>query len=137
MNSWGEMAASAAWLSRLEPVSSITIDDLCKAEGVDEKRLVIKLDVEGLEIESLEGGRSALANDFLLIYEDHGKDFDCEVTQYVLDQGFEVFSHANERFKQVTAIKDAQAIKTLKTTGYNFFAFRRKSAFSAAFQKPG
>ena len=111
-------------------VSTISIDDLCKREGVVKDRVVVKLDVEGAEIDALLGGKRLLESDLLLIYEDHGIDPKCEVSEYVLSLGLTVCHFEAGVYCSVESIEDVQAIKSSSSKGYNLFAFHEGGHFS-------
>ena len=51
-----------------------------------QQRLVIKLDVEGMEIDAAIGGKRVLEGDTVLILEDHGADRDHTVSRYLLNK---------------------------------------------------
>ena len=50
------------------------------------QRLVIKLDVEGMEIEAAKGGKRLLASETVIIVEDHGADRAHTVSRYLLNE---------------------------------------------------
>ncbi len=116
--------------------TTISIDDLCSEEGWAERNLVIKLDVEGMEIDALKGASRALGADFLLIYEDHGSDAACAVSDYVLGQGYEVHYYDGRSFQRITTLEQIRGIKTQQSKGYNFFACRKGSSFASVFGEP-
>ncbi len=118
-----------------EMVPSISIDELVVRESCADMPLVIKLDVEGLEIDAMEGAKKTLERDVLIIYEDHGKDDACRVSDYVLGLGLKVFHGEGDPFTPVTKIEQVQAIKTDRWKGYNLFAFKDGSVFAQVFAK--
>lgn len=114
-------------------VTTITLDDLADRVGA---RVVLKLDVEGKEIEALRGAARLLERDVLLYYEDHGRDPESRVTRFVLDElGLLVF-FVDERgaTSPINSAREASALKRRTSTGYNFFACRRASAFLSTLQ---
>jgi len=113
-----------------ERVPALSIDDLCADEDGDDMPLVIKLDVEGMEIEALKGAKSALNREMLLIYEDHGKDPACRVTEYVLNLGLRVFHREFRALHEVRHIDEVRKIKKQPTKGYNLFACQAGTKFS-------
>ena len=50
------------------------------------QRLVIKLDVEGMEIDAAKGGKRLLKNETVIILEDHGADRAHTVSRYLLNE---------------------------------------------------
>jgi FkbM family methyltransferase len=117
----------------LESIRTISIDDLSAGESCAEKPVVIKLDVEGMEIDAIKGGKNTINRDTLLIYEDHGKDYDCRATDYVLSLGLSVFFCDRNIFKKIVNINDVRAMKKQTSVGYNLFAFREETCFSRYF----
>jgi len=116
-----------------EKVLSITIDTIVKEQKIPKKaRLVIKLDVEGQEINAIRGAGEVLKRDCLLIYEDHGQDRLHSVTKYVMDElGWEVYYVADDlSTTKLDTVKELDGIKTSRGVGYNFFACRNGSGFS-------
>jgi FkbM family methyltransferase len=110
----------------LEDTTSIRIDDaaeryLRRAGGPT----VLKLDVEGAEVEAMEGAQRLLDEWTLIIYEDHGKDTRATVTKAMFDLGYDIF-FCDEQFRlhQMTNIERIQAVKRDPRRGYNFFACR-------------
>lgn len=91
-------------------------------------RLIIKLDVEGLEKEVLQGSHNILtANDSLIIYEDHANDVDCISSKYILeDLGFEISPAANPSltFKSLDEVKE---YKSKRKGGLNFIGAKKSS----------
>lgn len=115
-----------------DAVNTITLDDLAVTHfgGVPE-RLLIKLDVEGAEINAFRGATRILATDALFYYEDHGLDAKSEVTEHVLRElGLDVFYSRNDgSLLRIRSASEASRIKKSKTYGYNFLACKRDSRF--------
>jgi FkbM family methyltransferase len=118
-------------------VSTVTIDSLCDRYVTDPAaKIVIKLDVEGAEIQVLQGARRTFAQrQALLIYEDHGQDSECTVSAFVLSElGYSVFhcdSHA--RITPMRSLEDIRALKVDVYDGYNFIAVQPGSSFARLF----
>jgi FkbM family methyltransferase len=98
---------------------------------------IIKLDIEGSEIEGMKGARRLIDEGALTIFEDHGKEPTHPVSRYVLSlEGIEIWSvGSDQRPTRITGIEQVAAIKTSATTGYNFFAYRRSSPWSSLFDE--
>jgi FkbM family methyltransferase len=117
-----------------EVVPTITIDEvqrsLCVQAGWP-ALTVIKLDVEGSEIEALGGAAETIAEGSLIIYEDHGSERTCRVSKYVLSSlGLRVFYiEADGLIIPITRTQQVQAIKKRESKGYNFFACNAGSPF--------
>ncbi len=121
-------------LSESEWVDSLSIDQLVSRFAEPDQPVVIKLDVEGLEIEAIRGAAQTLGCEFLLIYEDHGADPESAVSRYVLDRGFSVFHLEQGSYTPVVDAKDVNSIKTNPNKGYNLFAYRENSTISTMIQ---
>jgi FkbM family methyltransferase len=68
-------------------VEVVSLDGLLTRKLVEPgRRLVVKLDVEGVEVEALRGGRKLLAGDAVVICEDHGSDRTHRVSRYLLTE---------------------------------------------------
>jgi FkbM family methyltransferase len=109
-----------------EYVEVITLDVLLDDSIVASRsRLIVKLDVEGLEIAAIEGGRRMLQRDALLIVEDHGSDRSHAVSRHILAQTpFKIFvlEPLTERFISLNDVSMLDRIKTNPSIGYNVFA---------------
>ncbi|MBX2860460.1 MAG: FkbM family methyltransferase [Vampirovibrio sp.] len=115
------------------PVQTIRLDDAV-AENFPElpARLLIKLDVEGQEINAFKSARQIQQKlDVLFYYEDHGKDASCAVTRYVLEEAnLKVFFCGKDgQIHPIQSVQDAAQVKVKKSYGYNFFACQPDSAF--------
>ena len=108
-----------------EQVTTLAVDDL----GV-RGMVVIKLDVEGAEVDALRGAATLLEGDTLVSYEDHAADPTCAPTQAILDRGFSVFwCTPTGEIRQVRGVDGVRAIKTRRASGYNFLGCRPTSTF--------
>lgn len=106
-----------------EEVKTVSIDSVVSRITIGKEfgRTIIKLDVEGAECQAIEGAAKTLASGALLIYEDHGRDRTCAVTQLLLRTNFDVYSLEPE-FRLIRGISDALALKKNRRKGYNFLA---------------
>lgn len=109
-----------------EQVEVITLNDLLDDELMaGRSRLIVKLDVEGMEIAAIKGGKRLLDRDAMLIVEDHGSDRAHTVSRHILTQTpFRIFvldprSHA---FKSLDDVSILDRIKANSSIGYNIFA---------------
>jgi FkbM family methyltransferase len=121
-----------------DTVSSITLDTLCERELVPRGCLVVKLDVEGAEIQALRGAaRLIQKGEVALIYEDHGADEDSRTSRHVRDVlGFNVYyCSSGLRPARIESDEALRRIKRDRRKGYNFAACRPDSAFARLLDK--
>jgi FkbM family methyltransferase len=96
---------------------------------------VIKLDLEGVERSVIEASQWIDDHDCLLLFEDHAKDRDCEVTQAVLAKGWPIyFFHDDGRLDRIESVEQAAALKTISNRGYNFFGVHPGGSFDHRFR---
>ncbi|WP_332684806.1 FkbM family methyltransferase [Bosea sp. (in: a-proteobacteria)] len=115
-----------------ESVTSIAIDDLLVQQGWTARRLVVKLDVEGVEREALAGMEQALRDDALVIYEDHGADATHGLTRHILEER-DLAAHLllDDRIVAIVDAGELDAHKRDRTKGYNLIAMSRSSQWPA------
>lgn len=108
-----------------EQVPVIALDDLIddgKVQGSG--KYLIKLDVEGVEIEAIKGGARLLATDSMILCEEHGQDRNHTVSRYILDETpmqLMVYDPRSGRFETVTELSILDRIKVSAHVGYNVF----------------
>jgi len=86
------------------------------------QRLVIKLDVEGMEIDAAKGGQRLLQNETVIIVEDHGADRAHTVSRYLLGETtcrLFVFDPVSSRYEPISDLSMLDRIKTSTVFGYN------------------
>ena len=113
-------------------VQTITIDTLLSDGSVPtDLPVIVKLDVEGSEIEAFKGASKLFQREALMIYEDHGSDLSSQVTDFVLrDLGLRIFFvDGRKRVFRIRSSAAAGAVKTKPKRGYNFFAATPGSTF--------
>ena len=118
-----------------DAVTSTTIDALLGRPSLaGARRAVIKLDVEGAEAAAIEGFSRACDIDFMIVYEDHGREDGHDATRAIRDRlDVEIFHVDDAGGCAPLADLDAlAAIKRSRTRGYNFFACRRAGDFHRA-----
>lgn len=119
----------------IELVETISIDDIIEEYNITNSNLVIKLDVEGQEINAILGLEKCLIEkDFILIYEDHGNEKESTVTKFILSKDLLIF-YVDEKknISQVFSIEQLRGIKIKTSKGYNFFAIKPESNFLSIF----
>ena len=90
-----------------------------------DKAVIIKLDVEGVEIDAMKGAVKLLERDCLMIFEDHGSDKTHAVTRYFMDElGMQVFASTQSGCEEITDMEYLDHYKTNSRLGYDFIATR-------------
>jgi FkbM family methyltransferase len=87
-------------------------------------KYLIKLDVEGVEIEAMKGGVRLMQGDSVLLCEEHGNDPQHTVSRYILDQTplkLIVYDPRSNRLETVTDLSILDRIKVSTHVGYNVF----------------
>ncbi len=113
--------------ARGDAVTTISLDTLLSNSigSSDCKPLLVKLDVEGAEIEALRGATNVMEAESLLICEEHGSDRDHLVTRHILrETPCQVFYYEQkaEKFERIFSFHQLEQIKRRHWVGYNVFA---------------
>ena len=110
-----------------EEVEVVSLDGLAERGFLKfERPLIVKLDVEGMEIDAIRGSTACLHHDVALICEDHSSDSTHRVSRCLLDElGWQIylFQPTDGTFSQLTDIAMLARCKAASTGGYNVFAF--------------
>ena len=115
-------------LTENEPdaVTVVSLDSLVAGGLVDASLpVVVKLDVEGVEIEALTGAERLMHRDCVVICEEHGSDTTHGITRHLLEEmslRVFVFDPRACRFNRLDGIKRLDSIKRHPWVGYNVFA---------------
>ena len=108
-----------------EVVPVIALDNLIDDGKVSSGgKFLIKLDVEGVEIEAIKGGTRLLQGDSVLLCEEHGNDPNHTVSRYILEQTplkLIVYDPRSNRLETVTELSILDRIKVSSHVGYNVF----------------
>ncbi|QWG25760.1 FkbM family methyltransferase [Bradyrhizobium sediminis] len=108
-----------------EDVPVIALDNLLDdGKIVAGGKFLIKLDVEGVEIEAIKGGTRLLQGDSVLLCEEHGNDPHHTVSRYILEQTplkLIVYDPRSSRMETVTELSILDRIKVSTHVGYNVF----------------
>lgn len=108
-----------------EIVSVLALDNLLDDGKISPQgKYLIKLDVEGVEIEAIKGGTRLLQGDSVILCEEHGNDPQHTVSRYILDQTplkLIVHDPRSNRFETVTELSILDRIKVASNVGYNVF----------------
>jgi FkbM family methyltransferase len=108
-----------------EDVTVIALDNLIDDGKVSSGgKYLIKLDVEGVEIEAIKGGTRLLQGDSVLLCEEHGNDPNHTVSRYILEQTplkLIVYDPRSNRLETVTELSILDRVKVSSHVGYNVF----------------
>ena len=108
-----------------EEVPVIALDNLIDDGKVSAGgKFLIKLDVEGVEIEAMKGGTRLLQGDSVILCEEHGNDPLHTVSRYILEQTplkLIVYDPRSNRLETVTDLSILDRIKVSTHIGYNVF----------------
>jgi FkbM family methyltransferase len=108
-----------------EEVPVIALDDLVgDGKVAADGKYLIKLDVEGVEVEAIKGGTRLLAGDSVILCEEHGSDPDHTVSRYILEKTplkLIVYDPRSNRMETVTELSILDRIKVSTHVGYNVF----------------
>jgi hypothetical protein len=108
-----------------EEVPVISLDNLIDDGRVSAGgKYLIKLDVEGVEIEAIKGGARLLQTDSVVMCEEHGSDRSHAVSRYILEQTpmkLIVLDPRTNRLESVTELSILDRIKVSTHVGYNVF----------------
>jgi hypothetical protein len=108
-----------------EQVPVIALDDLIDDGKVSASgKYLIKLDVEGVEIEAIKGGTRLLQADSVVLCEEHGNDPRHTVSRYILEQTplkLIVYDPRSSQMETVTELSILDRIKVSSHVGYNVF----------------
>ncbi len=113
-----------------ETVESISIDAVLEEFVPRDRPIVLKLDVEGMEVPALRSATGLSQRDWLLIYEDHGNDAACRATEFVMTLDASLFLVTPRgKVQRVDTLDRVRKVKTDIRSGYNFFAASRGGVF--------
>jgi FkbM family methyltransferase len=119
--------------AQFEEVETITIDDIAAQYlSAHKGPVLIKLDVEGVEVAAMNGARKTLEQGALLIYEDHEKQEESPATAHLLGMGDMEIWHLG-RDNALVKIEKLDQVQPLKSSGFDFFAYRRGSQWAKLF----
>jgi FkbM family methyltransferase len=108
-----------------EEVPVIALDNLLDDGKVAPGgKFLIKLDVEGVEIEAIKGGARLLKEDSVILCEEHGNDPHHTVSRFILEQTpmkLIVYDPRSNRMETVTGLSILDRIKVSTNVGYNVF----------------
>ncbi len=108
-----------------EEVPVLALDNLLDDGTVAaDGKYLIKLDVEGVEIEAIQGGRRLLQGHSVILCEEHGNDPKHTVSRYILNETpltLLVHDPASGKFETLKDLAILDRIKVASHVGYNVF----------------
>jgi FkbM family methyltransferase len=108
-----------------EEVPVIALDNLIDDGKVSANgKFLIKLDVEGVEIDAIKGGSRLLQTDSVVLCEEHGSDREHTVSRYILEKTpltLMVYDPRSSRLETVKELSILDRIKVSSHVGYNVF----------------
>lgn len=108
-----------------EEVPVLALDNLLDDGTVAaDGKYLIKLDVEGVEIEAIKGGRRLLQGHSVILCEEHGNDPKHTVSRYILNETpltLLVHDPASGKFETLKDLAILDRIKVASHVGYNVF----------------
>lgn len=106
-----------------EEVPVIALDDLVEDGRISGAgKYLIKLDVEGVEIDAIKGGLRLLQGDTAILCEEHGNDPNHTVSRFILEHTplkLVVYDPHSSRFETVADLAILDRIKVATNVGYN------------------
>lgn len=126
--------ASASILPRENSTKSvrtetITIDDMLeetlRSTDLSYEAVILKLDVEGVEVRAIEGAaRLREIPGLVILYEDHGLDDQHETTRFLMLMGYSItfLGDDDQPGEEIIDLRRLDDLKGDKARGYNFVA---------------
>lgn len=105
-------------------VETLAVDDLKDwLEAQNKKAVLLKLDVEGVEIDAMKGAKSLTKGNLLVSYEDHGNDKSNEISDYFMNElAMRIFISEKQGCRELKTMQEVAAVKTNSRVGYDFIA---------------
>lgn len=105
-------------------VETLALDDLSGwLNNQKTEALILKLDVEGVEIDALKGASALLNQNILIMFEDHASDKSHEVSEYLINElGMRIFYSEKHGCRELKTLKEIAKVKINPRVGYDFVA---------------
>lgn len=103
-------------------VPTVSLDALAEEFGLGGRPVIVKLDVEGQETNTIDGAGRLADADVLYLYEDHGKDRESQTSAHLLERGFSLFALDDDGQRPMSRVEEINAFKVRPQKGYNFGA---------------
>jgi len=106
--------------------TTLTLDELIPMiDAIGQDYTVLKLDVEGVEIEALRGGERLLKRNCLVLYEDHGNDPTHKVSRHLMGElGMSLFVKEPGQLRRLENMDEIAKLKMNRRVGYDLIATR-------------
>lgn len=106
-------------------VRTVSIDSLAARHGdPDCSLIVVKLDVEGAEVDAIAGATSTIQrDDFVLVYEDHPSDTEHRITRELIAAGLQIHHASSAGLRKIEGAERMGELKSARTARYNFYNF--------------
>lgn len=105
-------------------VETLALDDL--SAWIKQQKTtatLLKLDVEGVEIDAMKGAKALIDDNLAVAYEDHGNDKSNEISQYFMNElGMRIFISEENGCRELFSSQEITAVKTNSRVGYDFIA---------------
>jgi FkbM family methyltransferase len=113
-------------------VQSVSLNDILKSTIDSEELIVVKMDIEGSELEVLKSSSNLGRQNVIYIYEDHGSDMNSKTTSYLLNtELYHVWllrDNAQPLF--ISGLSILNQAKVSRKVGYNLLAIPKSSHLS-------
>ena len=115
---------NAGKADRIIRVPARTLDQLLTKYRRPNRPTIVKLDIEGMEIDVLKTSENLNDSSLIIVYEDHGSDRQCKATQWMLSQKqYSIYLlQVNKPPLQLHSTAQLLAHKKSRKVGYNVLA---------------
>ncbi len=105
-------------------VETVALDDLLDWVDAQKKdKVMLKLDVEGVEIDAMNGARELLKRNLVIMYEDHASDLAHETSKFFFElPGMRIFYPDGTTCEEMKSLDDIKNVKQNPRVGYDFVA---------------
>jgi len=104
-------------------VATISLEDA--ARRIAHHSFLVKIDVEGSEIQAFAGAGAIADRDTVFVYEDHGADVSHRVTRKLIECGYRVgYPNVDGTVQAIAELEHLDRIKKNRRHGYDFIASR-------------